>query len=436
VTLKQVWLVLISVLLVPSSCYTANQSYDPALSCSTGADCTGAVGTPVCDVGGTMTCVQCTAAESGECKDQSPVCGGDQKCRGCTAHTECASAACLPDGSCAREGEVAYVAPTPTGSNNTMCTKAMPCVEAGKALQTNRAYVKFSGSTDELVVVDDRNVTFLADPNGKLMPTKNGIVLEVKGTSKLEIYDLEITGGSGGAGGIGISMPPGNSATLKLIRAKVTNNTGGGIVASGGTLTVTQSTVSGNTAGGISASGGTLTVTQSTVSGNTAGGISASGGSFSISNNVIAKNGGLMSPFGGVYLNQITTAGNKFEFNTVSGNGSMGLTTGVVCALVGQPVAMSNNIVYGNQGTGIDTQVAGANCNWTYSDIGPDTVAGTGNLSVDPGFVDPAANNFHLKGTSVAKDAANPAATLEVDIDGDARPQGPRRDMGADEVKP
>jgi hypothetical protein len=62
-------------------------------------------------------------------------------------------------------------------------------------------------------------------------------------------------------------------------------------------------------------------------------------------------------------------------------------------------------------------------------------VAGTGNLSSDPLFVDPVHNNFHLQLASPARDAADPAATLAVDLDGDARPQGAGRDMGADEIK-
>jgi len=61
--------------------------------------------------------------------------------------------------------------------------------------------------------------------------------------------------------------------------------------------------------------------------------------------------------------------------------------------------------------------------------------AGAGNRSIDPLFVDPAHDNFHLQIASPVRDAADPAATLAVDIDGDARPQGPGRDMGADEIK-
>jgi hypothetical protein len=75
-------------------------------------------------------------------------------------------------------------------------------------------------------------------------------------------------------------------------------------------------------------------------------------------------------------------------------------------------------------------------CTAIYSDVGPVTFPGTGNINVNPIFVNPAQGDFHLMGTSPAKDAANPATTLADDADGDARPQGQRRDMGADEIKP
>jgi len=71
-----------------------------------------------------------------------------------------------------------------------------------------------------------------------------------------------------------------------------------------------------------------------------------------------------------------------------------------------------------------------------YSDVGPQAVSGTGNINVDPQFVDAASRNVHLMTASPAKDVADSAATLAVDIDGDLRPQGTARDMGADEVVP
>jgi hypothetical protein len=96
------------------------------------------------------------------------------------------------------------------------------------------------------------------------------------------------------------------------------------------------------------------------------------------------------------------------------------------------PFVLTNSIVYDN-GTG--PQVEGANCSWTYSDIGPMGVSGTGNINAPPMFVNLMLGNFHLQSGSPAKDAADPAASLAVDIDGDTRPQGTGRDMGADEIR-
>jgi len=151
---------------------------------------------------------------------------------------------------------------------------------------------------------------------------------------------------------------------------------------------------------------------------------------------VIVKNGG-PNGSGGVFIGMIPAAiaGRRvFAFNTVSQNsGQFGMVSGVVCdQTIGVPLAMTSNIVVNNAGP---AQVSGTACSWTYSDITPGSVSGAGNLSVDPLFVDPVHNNFHLQLASPARDAADPAATLAVDIDGDTRPQGAGRDMGADEIK-
>ena len=75
-------------------------------------------------------------------------------------------------------------------------------------------------------------------------------------------------------------------------------------------------------------------------------------------------------------------------------------------------------------------------CSASYSDVGPDASPGVSNINMDPLFVNLLQNDFHLMNTSPAKDLADPLATLANDIDGDTRPQGVERDMGADEVKP
>jgi hypothetical protein len=297
-----------------------------------------------------------------------------------------------------------------------MCSKAMPCKKVMAAQATNKPYVKFHGVTDEAVTVDLAGaVTFLADPGARLTRTSNGLLLEIRGASQVAIYDLEISGASG-MNNPGISMPTGNTATLMLTRVTISNNSGGGI----------------------SASGGTVTVTQSTISGNTGGGVSISGAQFAITNSFIVQNGGPLSLVGGIDISQISLAGsNRLEFNTITANtGNTSINSGINCATVVVPLVFNSNIIYGNMVSGGGMQLGGsAMCSAAYSDVGPGATTGT-NINADPMFVNALQGNFHLMSNSPAKDAADPNATLAIDFDGQPRPQGPRRDMGADEIAP
>lgn len=369
----------------------------PDPSCARDQDCFGA--TAVCDVNDSMTCVQCTNSKQAACTGTTPVCSAEHICRGCTAHAQCASNACLPDGSCGDENRVAYVDPTGTDiiTTGNICTKRTPCRTVVTALATNRPYVKFHGTTDEDVVISNgRVVTFLADPDAKLTRTRgNGAILTVRdsGTS-LSVYDLSISDAPNSPSGIGCVIPTASGApSLKLARVKVMHNPGGGI--------------------------------------------SISGAQFSITNSIIAANGSGISALGGVQINNITVGGTHvIDFNTITANfGPATIHTGVACSTVIPPLTFSNNIIYANIVSGGGAQVGGdVNCSTSYSDIGPGAVIGQGNINQNPLFVS-LLQNFHLMATSPARDAADPAAKIADDIDGDARPQGPRRDMGADEIK-
>src|SRR5687768_12013717 len=81
---------------------------DGAQRCTSNEECEEP--TAICDLTGSMACVQCTADQASACSGKTPVCGEDQMCRGCGAHSECpGSDTCLPDGACADPGQVAYV---------------------------------------------------------------------------------------------------------------------------------------------------------------------------------------------------------------------------------------------------------------------------------------------------------------------------------------
>ncbi len=422
---------------------------DGAKACLASTECAPLV----CDVDGTKTCVQCTSAEPAACTGTTPACVNTQ-CMACTSHTQCATNACLPDGSCADEARVAYV--DPSGTDNASCTRSTPCTKVAKALATNRAYVKLSGTTNEQVSLNNRNVTFLAAPGAKLSDTSNGILLRVDGSSQVEIYDLEI-GGASGAGNPGISLQPGNTATLKLVRSKVSGNAGAGISAFGGTLTVSQSTVSMNQAAGISASGGMLTVSQSTVSMNQAAGISAAGGALTVSQSTVSTNndtGVTMSAPGVVVVtnnfiqhngNTITASAgglllkpmgaSKVEFNTVIDNqASLGSLSagGISCDVPG--FVSPHNIVFRNTGGTAGTVQTIGTC--TYQDsYNMPAVSASDNT---PQFKSPNAQPFdyHLTSGSPASIVGAAGACTGVDFDGEARPQGGACDLGADELKP
>jgi hypothetical protein len=337
----------------------------------------------------------------------------------------------LPDGGCGTDANVAYVDPTGTG---TTCTKVAPCKKVDDAFKTSRPFVKFSGVTDEAVVVENKNVTFLADPGAKLTRTSVGILVEVRGTSKVEIYDLEISGALG-ATGIGISLPAGNAASLAVHRATISGNGGGGISATGGTLTVGQSTVSGNQGGGISATGGTLTVGQSTVSGNQGGGIFVSNGTFDITNNFIYRNGNSTgTTVGGVVLAVSTIGTSRLDFNTIVDNEISASTTssgGLVCDIVG--FNASNNLIARNFVNRLSTAV-NANTIGQCMHLTSKIVSDLGELKFIAPDVPP--YNYHLSAGSTAIDAATTLSTIAVDAEGDVRPQGAQKDVGADEFKP
>jgi len=447
----------------PYFCPPGRTCDQPAPPCQEDNDCDAPL---LCDPDA-LVCVQCTSARNEACVGTTPACGDDGRCRACEAHSECsASEACLPDGTCADPAQVAYVKPTALGgTDNTECTLTQPCTKSSEALATGRPYVKLSGTNDEgaTVSITNRNVTVLAESDAKLVRMTNGDIVKVEGSSQVKIFDLEISGASGGASS-GIAVPNGYTGTLTLTRVKLLKNAGSGIIlGDGGTLNVSQSTITSNAGDGISAKNGTLDIAQSTisgsgnstipatgiavlggkltlnrsmVSGNSGGALRVeSGGVFVVVGNVFVGNGLQAGVAGGISITTTQNAMNRLEFNSFTLNqAQVGIGNAIQCT-AGSFTAR-NNIMSGN-GTLSNLEQVGGPCQHAYSIARPGMKpAGATNSDGDPLFKDAANGDLHLMAGSPALKAADPASELTgpvmLDIDGDQR-ESPA-DMGADQV--
>jgi hypothetical protein len=333
----------------------------------------------------TMTCVQCTPDMPSACSGTSPICGADNSCHGCSAHSDCASHACLPDGSCATPDSVAYVSAAPDGTDNQACSLASPCTRVAAGLATGHPYVKLHGVIDEAVLVSGgRGVTFLGDPGAELTRSMgNGAIVTVQDDrTSLSIYDLSISNAPNSSSGIGCLIPAGAGApTLLLTRARVTNNPGGGV--------------------------------------------SISNGAFVIVGNVFFNNGGLTSSVGGISITTATNSANRLDFNSFALNTSQdGVAPAIQC--IAGTFTAKNNVMSDNRTPTLGANQFGGACMHAYSIARPGSLPpGTGNGMSDPLFVDPGKGDLHLQPNSPARRAADPASDLtgvaSHDVDGNAR---------------
>jgi hypothetical protein len=362
--------------------------------------------TAVCDLAGSMVCVQCVAPDQPEqvsaCSRMTPVCE-DQTCRACQAHSECGSNVCLTDGTCASESDVADVAQSGSGS---ACTKTSPCGTLGAGIETNRPIVKIAtGLVKDTVVtvIKGKAVTIYADPDAKLDRDGDGPIIEVYGAgADVRIIGLEITGATN----------PGGDAIV--------------VRSSGGMpkLTITKAWLVGNQGMGLTATDSAITVSQSTISGNKGGGVSVFNGAFVIVGNVFSNNGNDMTRVGGVSVDVPQNTANRLELNSFNRNKTRDGTGSAIHCEAGT-FAAKNNIMSENGTVTNVNQVSGM-CEHTYSIVRPGPLpAGTGNSADDPKFTDTATGDLHIMTGSPAHDAADPASDLsgvaEHDRDGNKR---------------
>lgn len=342
---------------------------------------------------------ECTAPEvcvTGQCQ----LCDRDAHCGPAEASV------CLPDGTCAATGRIAYA--SPAGSGN-QCTLAAPC-DLAQAFITAAAsitldIVKLAPGTylrDAQVPVGTDTV-IMAGEGATVMATAAAALFRVT-TGSLTIVGAELVGMQqfnalcfGMAGQMG---------TLKMHR----------VMTRGGAYGV----------GGFTCNIG---VSRTTVMQNSDIGVYVNGGTARITNSVVMANGSPGSAEGGVQLLQVTDA--RIEMSTITGNTSENdlYAGGLTCT--GSTNVVTTSISWANAGTlkgPLDQE-----CSVNYSVVEPAYAGGANNVRMDPLFQ--ALGNFHLQGGSPARGAGDPALTVGVDFDNEIRPQGGAAfDCGADEI--
>ena len=403
--------------------------------------------TPLCD--GNNTCMSCTEDAMGDsdcaardadkphclsggcvgcktdvdCPMTEPICDDTGHfCRPCAGHPECTTEICDPDdGQCLPDGTIIYV-DRDSGTDGSNCGgQNSPCASISG---TSGGLAKVGGTKHTIRVRDsagayqgqvdvDGIVVSIYAQNAKINPvTSDAPALLVRNGADATIAGLQISRAAGSLGDGVYCRGPGTK--LRLYHTEVDDNDGQGIDA---------------------ADGCALTVERSTIDRNTSGGVLISNTDFTLRNNFIIRNGDVGSGgslFGGVRISNGGDFTQVLEFNTIADSraNTNAAGAGVSCAVTKQMTASSNIVYLRTGGTSI---LSNTNCAWTYSDIesGP---AGTGNIDMDPLFSDAAMANFHLKPMSPCRNKAEDGASNDVDVDGDARPEGGRSDMGADEV--
>lgn len=215
--------------------------------------------------------------------------------------------------------------------------------------------------------------------------------------------------------------------------ANFAGNVGGGMINNNSSPGITNSTFANNTAGSgaglFNANNSTPSIDRCRFTGNTAsgrrgGGIANVSSSPSVSNSLFADNSAALT--GGGMLNE--NGSNPHIINSTFSANTAGLAGGGIRNTQSDPL-ITNVIIFGNS-SGIEDSLSTPVVTFSLVQGG---YPGEGNIDADPLFVNAAAGDYHLQGSSPAINSGSNTAAfhLGTDLDGEARIQQSIVDMGA-----
>ncbi len=387
------------------------------LTCPTGQFCDLARDPPLCVTvpldAAIDAALPCNTGASG-CPAEAPICDpASMTCRRCTADAECDSDACSEaTGACIVEDAVLYVAPG--GDDSGACLRTVPCATITRALalvSSTRSFVRIADG-DYTASLQVTRTTTLSGPSLTVLPrlaNSGGTTINLQGVGiVLAIEALKISSTSDG-------IDTSSGTALRLFGVTLDGVQNQALQTSGGIVEIRQSTVA-NSQRGIDMNGGTLLINRSTFRANHDFPVRISSAGFQITSSVFVGNAR------GISIDGNLVAGSKLEHDTFIGTTN---DRAVRCGAQGAPVG--DSLFSGNTSPSIDVP----RCSVRYSLVSDFMAPGTGNLTGDPGLVSP--TDFHLAPQSRAIDAADPLSTEPTDFEGQLRPRGTRRDIGADE---
>lgn len=398
-------------------CNDAGNNYD-LVSCERGCD-------------PTYGCRQCTTND--ECANPSPICDGQSSaCRACKVDDECASKVCA-EGACLAEAGILYAAPT--GAESGPCSLAQPCsLQRVQSVALSNAVPPlirilpgvYAGSIN-VHTATTAPIRYVASGANLVSDTPiaigDGATVEIRGITA-----------AGASFTVNCDSTTQSWSNVLIADSKLVFGSDTGTLVTVGKCDATfeRTDLEANDNSGVTLGANSAFVAnRSRFHSSGQFGIGSFGSKISVRiTNSVLEHVFFLWNAGGVNPGDSTVT---LAFNTILLDG-VGLDCSMNSTSQYRTSLYENNIVVA---TNVNSSVTGSTCTLSHNILFPFTGTVGTNVVADPQFLNAAARDYHLSGTSPGIDAAVPvSAVLGADFDGTARPQGAAADIGAFERVP